>query len=63
MDSTDYTVTLIFVRPNGRLEIAFDTALTTAAQTLTLDVAGTTFAFEDANFPGQPQVGDGTIPA
>ena len=32
----------------GCLEITFDPDLTTAAQTLTLDVAGTTFAFEDA---------------
>ena len=48
-DSTDYTVTSIYLRSSGRFEIYFDTDLTTAAQTLTLDVAGTTFAFADAN--------------
>ena len=31
------------------MEVTLDTALTTAAQTLALDVAGTTFAFEDAD--------------
>ena len=46
--STDYTITALFLRPNGLLEITFDPALRTAATTLTLDVAGTTFAFEDA---------------
>ena len=49
-DSTAYTVTAILVRSGGRLEIYFGPPLTTAAQTMTLHVAGTTFAFEDANF-------------
>ena len=47
-DSTDYAVTDLFVRPSGSLVLGFNADLTTAAQTLTLDVAGTTFAFEDA---------------
>ena len=47
-DSTDYAVTALFVRPSGSLVLGFNADLTTAAQTLTLDVAGTTFAFEDA---------------
>ena len=47
-DSTDYAVTDLFVRPSGALVLGFNADLTTAAQTLTLDVAGTTFAFEDA---------------
>ena len=47
-DSTDYEITHIQLRASGRLEILFDTALTTASQTLALDVAGTTFAFADA---------------
>ena len=49
-DSTDYAIKLIFLRTTGgRLEIAFDTDLTTATQALTLNVAGTAFAFEDAD--------------
>ena len=47
-DSTDYAVTDLSVRPSGSLVLGFNADLTTAAQTLTLDVAGTTFAFEDA---------------
>ena len=47
-DSTDYAIIGLFVRPSGSLEIFFDPDLTTATQTLTLDVAGTTFAFADA---------------
>ena len=47
-DSTDYAVTDLFVRPSGSLVLGFNADLTTAAQTLTLDVAGTAFAFEDA---------------
>ena len=47
-DSTDYAVTDLFVRPSGTLVLGFNADLTTAAQTLTLDVAGTTFVFEDA---------------
>ena len=49
-DSTDYAITTIFLRTNGRLEIVFDTNLTTATQALTLNVDGTAFAFEDADF-------------
>ena len=48
-DSTDYAVDFIFLRTNGRLEIEFDTDLTTATQGLTLNVDGTAFAFEDAD--------------
>ena len=47
-DSTDYAIIGLFVRPSGSLEIFFDPDLTTATQTLTLDVAGTTFAFAGA---------------
>ena len=50
-DSTDYAVHNLFlhVGPAGRLEISFIPDLATAAQALTLDVAGTKFAFEDAD--------------
>ena len=48
--STDYTVDLIFLRSNGNLEIDFDTDLATATQGLTLNIDGTAFAFEDADF-------------
>ena len=47
--STDYAITLIFLRTNGRLELTFDTDLATATQGLTLNVDGTAFAFEDAD--------------
>ena len=47
-DNTDYAVHAIIRLQDGSLQILFDTDLTTATQTLTLDVAGTTFAFEDA---------------
>ena len=47
--STDYAITLIFLRTNGRLELTFDTDLATATQGLTLNVDGTDFAFEDAD--------------
>ena len=49
-DSTDYVIDLIFLRSNGNLEIDFDTDLATATQGLTLNVDGTAFAFEDADF-------------
>ena len=50
-DNTDYAVHNLFrhVGPAGRLEISFIPDLATAAQALTLDVAGTKFAFEDAD--------------
>ena len=48
-DSTDYAVTIIFLRTNGQLEITFDTDLATDTQALTLNVDGTAFAFEDAD--------------
>ena len=48
-DSTDYAITIIFLRTNGQLEIEFDTDLTTATQGLELHVDGTAFAFEDAD--------------
>ena len=54
-DSTDYAITAIFLTRNAQLQLHFDTDLTTAAQTLTLDVAGTTFAFEDAHVKGAAQ--------
>ena len=49
-DSTDYAVHNLFLHVGsaGRLEISFIPDLATAAQALTLDVAGTKFAFEDA---------------
>ena len=48
-DSTDYAITIIFLRTNGRLEFVLDTNLTTATQALTLNIDGTAFAFEDAD--------------
>ena len=54
-DSTDYAITAIFLTRNAQLQLHFDTDLTTAAQTLTLDVAGTTFAFEAAHVKGAAQ--------
>ena len=50
-DSTDYAVHNLFLHVGsaGRLEISFIPDLATAAQALTLDVAGTKFAFEDAD--------------
>ena len=47
--STDYAITLVFLRTSGRLEFNLDTDLTTASQSLTLNVDGTAFAFEDAD--------------
>ena len=48
-DGTNYSITLIFLRPSGRLEIDLDTTLTTSMQqTLTLNVDGTSFAFTDS---------------
>ena len=54
-DSTDYAITAIFLTRNAQLQIHFDTDLTTAAQTLTLEVDGTTFAFEDAHVSAAQQ--------
>ena len=56
-DSTDYVVHNLFlhVGPAGRLEISFIPDLATAAQALTLDVAGTKFAFEDADVKEERQ--------
>ena len=51
-DNTDYAVVLVFLRTNGRLEFNLDTDLTTASQSLTLNVDGTAFAFEDADTKG-----------
>ena len=51
-DSTDYAITIIFLRTNGRLEVNLDTNLTTATQALTLNIDGTAFAFEDADTKG-----------
>ena len=50
--STDYAITLVFLRTSGRLEFNLDTDLTTASQSLTLNVDGTAFAFEDADTKG-----------
>ena len=47
-DSTDYTIPTIFLTNTAQLQLYFTTDLAAAAQTLTLDVAGMTFAFEDA---------------
>ena len=56
-DSTDYVVHNLFlhVGPAGRLEISFIPDLATAAQALTLDVAGTKFAFEAADVKEERQ--------
>ena len=50
-DSTDYAIHTIFLVQHRPVAARyFTTDLATAAQTLTLDVAGTTFAFEDADY-------------
>ena len=51
-DSTDYAIHTLWVRTTGRLELVFDTDLTTATQALTLNLDGTAFAFEDADDKG-----------
>ena len=48
-DSTDYAITVLWLRTDGELEFFFDTDLTTATQALTLNLDGTAFAFEDAD--------------
>ena len=53
-DSTDYAIKTFWVRTNGKLELHFDTDLTTATQALTLNVDGTAFAFEDADDKSAP---------
>ena len=49
---TDYAITIIFLRTNGRLEFTLDTDLATATQGLTLNIDGTAFAFADADPKG-----------
>ena len=51
-DGTDYAIHTLWVRTTGRLELIFDTDLTTATQALTLNLDGTAFAFEDADDKG-----------
>ena len=50
--STDYEVTQLLVRSSGRLDLTFDTNIATGSENLILDVAGTEFAFEDADLKG-----------
>ena len=50
--STDYEIDQLFVRPNGQLQIEFDTTIATGSENLILDVAGTEFAFDDADVKG-----------
>ena len=47
--STDYEITLLYVQNNGLLRIQFDTDIATGSENLILDVAGTEFAFGDAD--------------
>ena len=46
-DSTDYSITVLFVRGTGQLEFGFGTNITTATNDLTLVVGTTSFAFAD----------------
>ena len=52
--STDYEIDQLFVRANGQLQIEFDTTIATGSENLILDVAGTEFAFDDADVKGGP---------
>ena len=46
---TDYSIHFIQLRTNGQLQLAITPHLTGDARNLTFDVAGTLFAFQDAN--------------
>ena len=47
--STDYEIARLHVQNDGRLAISFDTTIATGSENLILDVAGTQFAFQNAN--------------
>ena len=47
--STNYGIAQLFSRTDGDLGILFDTDIATGSENLILDVAGTEFAFEDAD--------------
>ena len=47
-DSTDYSVTLLFLRGTGRFEFTVDTDITTATAALTLEVGTTSLVLADA---------------
>ena len=51
-DSTNYAITELHVDGDGDLKLTVDTDLTTASQSLTLDVAGTKFSFGSADVKG-----------
>ena len=48
LGGTDFAISLIRLRSDGTLELAFDEALASGAESLTLEVDGTAFAFEGA---------------
>ena len=50
--STDYEIVTLLVRSPARLELEFDTDIATGSENLILDVAGTEFAFDDADGKG-----------
>ena len=50
--STDYNVVKLLIRVTGQLQLRLDPAIATGSENLILDVAGTQFAFEDADTKG-----------
>ena len=48
-DSTDYSVTLLFLRDTGKFEFTVDTDITTATAALTLEVGSTSLVLADAD--------------
>ena len=54
-DSTDYNITALFVRPNGKFEFIVDADITTATAALTLVVGSTTLVFTEATTNHHPQ--------
>ena len=47
-DSTDYNITVLFLRPDGRFQFQVDAAITTATAALTLVVGSTALVLADA---------------
>ena len=48
-DSTDYNITVLFLRPSGRFELTVDADITTATAALTLVVGSTSLVLADAD--------------
>ena len=61
-DSTDYNITALFLRPDGRFQFQVDADITTATAALTLVVGSTALVLADAP-PSSPIPGSGTPPA